>query len=166
MMQSFLSDTVNSWPEALAIETVPSSEDGEPPIRRLIAFSAGEGEGSDASGDALLPQDPDAPGLSPQTPALIVTRPLKLDAPDVLKTIRAIAVRGHFRRGNIRTVLYGSRDLFSWHLVASSRSHFIRNISGSPYRYFRLAILASLSPDESISSISVDFIPRLTNRIR
>lgn len=97
---------------------------------------------------------------------LLVTRPLKLDAPDVHKTIDAIIQRGHFPKGHVQSVLYGSRDLYNWHLVWSSKDHFLRGFRGTPYKYFRIALLCNLAPGESIFGASIQFTPKLTNQPR
>lgn len=99
-------------------------------------------------------------------PGLIVSRPIKLGSPDILKTLDTMIQRGHFRKGNVKCVLYGSRDLLSWHLVRSSHDHFLRGFRGTPYKYFRMVLLCNLDLDESISGCSVNFTPRLTNRLR
>jgi len=97
---------------------------------------------------------------------LYVTRPLKLGAPGVLKTVDTVIQRGFFRRGNVATVLYGSRDLLSWHFVWSSKDQYLRGFRGSPYKYFRIAGVAALSPDESVYGASVWFTPRQTGKPR
>lgn len=97
---------------------------------------------------------------------LIVTRPLKLDAADVLKTVNAIIQRGNFRKGHVQSVLYGSRDLYNWSLVWSSKDHYMRGFSGTPYKYFRIALLCNLSKDESLSGATVQYEARKTNQIR
>lgn len=97
---------------------------------------------------------------------LYVTRPLKLDAANVLKTVDNVIQRGLFRRGNVATVLYGSRDLVHWHLVWSSRDHYLRGFRGSPYKYFRIGGVATLSADENIFGASVQFSPRQNNQPR
>lgn len=97
---------------------------------------------------------------------LYVTRPLKLEAANVLKTIDTLIQRGMFSKGNVSTVLYGSRDLQNWHLVWSSKDHYLQGFRGSPYKFFRIAGVASLSPDENIFGASVSFAPRQTNKIR
>ena len=97
---------------------------------------------------------------------LYVTRPLKLEAANVLKTIDTLIQRGMFSKGNISTVLYGSRDLQNWYLVWSSKDHYLQGFRGSPYKFFRIAGVASLSPDENIFGASVSFVPRQTNKIR
>lgn len=97
---------------------------------------------------------------------LFVTRPLKLDAPDILKTVDTVIQRGLFRKGHVQSVLYGSRDLFNWHLVWSSKDHYLRGFRGTPYKYFRIACVTSLADGESIFGASVQFTPRLTNQPR
>ena len=97
---------------------------------------------------------------------LYITRPLKLEAADVHKTISALIQRGHFQRGDVGTVLYGSRDLYSWHLIWSSKDHYLRGFRGTPYKYFRIAGLAALTDGKSIFGASVNFEPRHTNQLR
>ena len=97
---------------------------------------------------------------------LYVTRPLKLDAANVLKTVDNVIQRGLFRRGNVATVLYGSRDLVHWHLVWSSKDQYLRGFRGSPYKYFRIGGVATLSADENIFGASVQFSPRQNNQPR
>ena len=97
---------------------------------------------------------------------LYITRPLKLEAADVHKTVSALIQRGHFQRGDVGTVLYGSRDLYTWHLIWSSKDHYLRGFRGTPYKYFRIAGLASLTDGKSIFGASVNFDPRHTNQLR
>lgn len=97
---------------------------------------------------------------------LLLSRPLKLDMPDVHKTIDTIIQRGHFHKGNVQSVLYGSRDLYNWHLVWSSQDHFLRGFRGTPYKYFRIACVTSLSEDENIFGASINFTERLANQLR
>ena len=101
-----------------------------------------------------------------ETPGLLVSRPLKLDAPDVLKTMDTVIQRGHFKKGHVQSVLYGSRDLYNWHLIWSSKDHYLRGFRGSPYKYFRIALFCDLSQNESIYGASLQFTPRLTNQPR
>ena len=97
---------------------------------------------------------------------LFVTRPLKLDAPDLLKTVDTVIQRGVFRRGAVMTAIYGSRDLGKWHLVWSSRDQYLRRFHGTPYKYFRIAGIANFSKENFISGCSVSFIPKLTDQLR
>ena len=98
--------------------------------------------------------------------SLFVTRPIKLGAPNIHKTISTIIQRGNFIRGDVGSVLYGSRDLYTWHLVWSSKDNFLRGFRGTPYKYFRIVGIATLSEDKSISGASVVFDTRHTNQIR
>ena len=97
---------------------------------------------------------------------LFVTRPLKMEAANVHKTIYELIQRGHFERGDVATVLYGSRDLYSWHLVWSSKDHYLRGFRGTPYKYFRIAGLATLTDGKSIFGASLSFETRHTNQLR
>ena len=99
-------------------------------------------------------------------PGLLITRPLKLEGANIHKTIDSIIQRGHFNKGHVKSVLYGSRDLINWHLVWSSKDHYLRGFRGTPYKYFRIALLCNLAPGESIYGASVQFTPRLTNQPR
>lgn len=98
--------------------------------------------------------------------AIIVTRPLKLDTPDLLKTITQAIHRGIFTKGDVKSVLYGSRDGINFILVTSSTDHTLRSTHGSPFKYFRFVIIAELSYGESISGTSIVFDTKQTNKLR
>ena len=95
-----------------------------------------------------------------------ITRPLKLGAPDVHKTITGIIQRGQFKKGHVNTMLYGSRDLEKWYPVYGSNDHILRGMRGTPYKYFRIASTFHLERDESVTGCSVDYEPRLNNKLR
>jgi hypothetical protein len=97
---------------------------------------------------------------------LLCTRPLKLDARDVHKTISQLIVRGMFREGHLGAVIYGSNDLYHWFPVNSSVTHELNNKYGTPYKHFRLACVGNLSYDESISGFDAEVMPRLNNKLR
>lgn len=99
-------------------------------------------------------------------PGLLVTRPLKLEAADILKTVDTVIQRGYFRKGNVQSVIYGSRDLFNWSLVWSSKDHYMRGFRGTPYKYFRIALLCDLADDESIFGATIQYETRKTNQLR
>lgn len=99
-------------------------------------------------------------------PGMLVTRPFKLDMPDILKTIDSVIQRGRFRKGHVQSVLYGSRDLYNWSLVWSSRDHIMRGFRGTPYKYFCIALVCNLGKDESISGFTTRFTPRMINQPR
>lgn len=97
-------------------------------------------------------------------PVILVTRPLKIDSPRALKSIQALRVLGDCPASAVRTVLYASRDLSSWQRVASSATARIVNRSGSPFRFFRIALVAYLDRGSSLSSAAIRFTPRLPSK--
>lgn len=100
------------------------------------------------------------------TPVLMVTRPMKLDMPDVLKTISTVVQRGDFNSSNVCQILYGSNDLRHWHIVYSSNNGYMTGFSGTPYKYFRIALFGKLSKGESIYGCVIEYEARMTNRLR
>lgn len=97
---------------------------------------------------------------------LIITRPLKLDYPDVLKTVNTVIQRGKFQTGHVKSIIYGSRDLLHWQLVRSSVDQYLRGFSGTPYKYFSLAMVCNLEEGEDLLGCSIEFTPRLTDQLR
>lgn len=97
----------------------------------------------------------------------LVTRPMKLGAHDVLKTIRTVLQRGYYPPDcSMRQVLYGSRDLFNWFLVSSSGDQRLRGWSGTPYKYFRLCVLFDFGVNDRLAGASVDVTRKGENRAR
>nr|DAM56867.1 MAG TPA: hypothetical protein [Caudoviricetes sp.] len=129
---------VNDYPNALA-----QLDNGN-----LVSFSAPDTKSEDS------------------VKSVVVTRPFKLDLPFDLKTVNTIIQRGLFRHGHVKQALYGSRDGFNWFLVWSSVDEYLRGFSGSPYKYFRLALVCDLQATENLSGCSVQFTPRMTDRPR
>lgn len=142
LLHSDIARPVISYPDALALTAAGD----------LVSYSDNDDSTSDSD--------------SPFRTQFLVTRPLTLDAPDTLKTIDNIIQRGYFRKGHVRSLLYGSRDLINWYLVTSSQNHHLRGFRGTPYKYFRIAAIATLNADESIFGASVQFEPRYTNKPR
>lgn len=97
---------------------------------------------------------------------IALTRPMKLDMPDVLKTVSCVIQRGYFRKGHVKCVLLASRDLFNWFIVWTSGNHILNGFIGTPYKYFRILLLSELSDDENISGCSVKYDARMTNKLR
>lgn len=137
MLLTNITSGVNSYPEALAVDDAG----------HLIDFTQDNDDGK-------------------VLPGLIISRPIKLGDGDLLKTVDTVIQRGNFRKGHVQSVLYGSRDLQSWHPVWSSKDHYLRGFRGTPYKYFRIALTCRLDADESISGASIQFTPRLTNQPR
>ena len=143
LMQSGVLYSLNSYPDAYAVQ---------------------EGKVVDVSPDAIDNSlDNSLAGIK----GLLMTRPLKLDNGDVLKTIDTIIQRGYFRNGSIEgCTLYGSRDLFTWYKIWSSRDHYLRGFSGTPYKYFKIELSCNFSPTESLTGCTVRFTPRYINKPR
>lgn len=97
---------------------------------------------------------------------LLITRPLKLEAPDIQKTVDTIIQRGVFPKGSVAQVLYGSRDMYHWQLVWSSADHYLRGFAGTPYKYYRIAVIGRLREGDSLYGSSIQFTPRLTDQPR
>lgn len=101
-------------------------------------------------------------------PYFLCSRPLSLSSNEVFKTMFACIARGYFRneKGKCGMVLYGSNDLFNWFPIKTSVDKYLRGMAGSPYKYFRIALIGSLSVDESITGISTEFQERWQNKLR
>jgi hypothetical protein len=157
MMITNIDYGINSYPEALAV--TDASTGG---TRSVINLS-----------QEVLTETADDETVPVYVKGLVVTRPLKLDQPDALKTIDTIIQRGKFNFLDtsrtvkpIRSILFGSRDLYNWHLVASSTDHYLRGFSGTPYKYFRIVVLVDFHPDESVYGATIQYTPRYLNRPR
>lgn len=98
--------------------------------------------------------------------SIVVSRPIKLDAYDIHKSVDAIIQRGVFKKGHVKSILYASNDLYNWVPVWSSIDHYLRGFRGTPYKYIRIVLLANLSNDEGITGCSVQFTLRFTNQPR
>lgn len=101
-------------------------------------------------------------------PFFLCSRPLTFGQ-DSYKTMFDCITRGYFssiQAGKCGMVLFGSNDLVNWYYVGSSVNMYLRNIVGSPYKYFRLALMGNLAPKESISALSTEFQSRLQNKLR
>lgn len=100
-------------------------------------------------------------------PFLLITRPLRFGQPDIMKTFRYLVQRNTLRtKSGFIHLIHGSRDLYNWTLLTGSGSFFLRRVSGTPYKHFRVELLGNISADESLSGFDVDMVPRLTNRLR
>lgn len=101
-------------------------------------------------------------------PYFLCSRPLCLSNKDIHKTMFSCIARGYFRNGTGKCgmVLYGSNDLFNWFLIKTSVNEYLRGIAGSPYKYFRVALIGNLATNESISGLSAEFQERLQNKLR
>lgn len=97
---------------------------------------------------------------------MFVTRPIALGDGSAVKSIRHIIQKGYLEKADVCTVLYGSNDLFHWFIIGSSTTADIRNLRGTPYRYFRIAGVSTLSGSKSLFGASCFFEPRHLNVAR
>jgi hypothetical protein len=102
--------------------------------------------------------------LDEEVQVSLITRPFKLDAPDIHKTIRQIIQRG-VRNTGIQA-LYASNDLQNWVSVWACNGARMGAFSGTPYKYFRMVLSLEALSDTSLSGFSVDYVPKLTDRLR
>lgn len=102
--------------------------------------------------------------LDEEVQVSLITRPFKLDAPDIHKTIRQIIQRGVGNTGI--QALYASNDLQNWVSVWACNGARMGAFSGTPYKYFRMALSLEAKADTSLSGFSVDYLPKLTDRLR
>lgn len=106
---------------------------------------------------------------SDNIPFFFCTRPLTLGQRDSHKTMFTCLIRGYWTCDASESngqILFGSNDMKHWFYIGSSIDNNLRNLVGSPYRYFRVAVIGKMNADESISSISTDFQPRWQNKLR
>lgn len=139
MAASTIAKAVHSYPDALAMTSG----------HKLVNYSVDDDEAVTNGADVMA-----------------FTRPLKLGMADIFKTVDTVIQRGHFRNGHISQMLYGSRDLFNWFPVWSSVDSYMRGMRGTPYKYFRIALIGNLKQGETVSGASVQFSTRLTDQLR
>jgi len=150
MYENKLMYGVNSYTDALAVELTDKDGSG-----RLINMSDPYlcGRGDKEYGETFN--------------SLILTRPLEFGYTDTYKTLEDIILRGAqgVERGML--VIWASNDLETWRIIGSSRNHKWRNFSGTPYKYFRIGVLVNeWQEGDTITGVSVDITPRLTNKLR
>ena len=138
MMRSSVMGTVNSYPDAMAMV----KHDGK---LFLADFDNERGN---------------------RSVALVVTRPIKLGDNDTFKTVDSIIQRGTIAKDDIRQVLYASNDLHTWMAIWSSRDAYLRGFSGSPYKYYKLALIAGIEKGKCLQGCSVNFNTRLSDQQR
>lgn len=101
------------------------------------------------------------------TNAIILSRPFRIGTPDTYKTIRQLVPRGFFPLGAVKSALYGSEDYQHWELIASSDNGTIEGITGTPYKAFRIALIATLDTDKhAITGIDISYTPRFNSKIQ
>lgn len=101
--------------------------------------------------------------LQEEADGIIVTRPLRFGETP-LSTIRSVVARGKFNKKNVGMVLYGTRDYANWHYVASSRTYYLTNISGTPYKAYKVVLVAKLGRDEYVSRLTFYYVEKMSGR--
>ena len=98
--------------------------------------------------------------------AYFCSRAIKLDSPDVLKTITDLILRHNTDMYQINTVmLFGSRDLLNWQLVSHSQYR-VRAKHGSGYKYFKLLVEGDFSSWSKIDGFTAEVSAKFTNKLR
>lgn len=91
--------------------------------------------------------------------ALVITRNLNLGASDVRKMIKGIKIRGEYRSGgSAQYILMGSMDGKYFNKLTS--------LKNGSWKFYKIALLLKLYPDERVSWIDVDYESRFTNKLR
>lgn len=99
------------------------------------------------------------------TKGIMLSRPIKL-GDDYFKSVSSVINRGALYRKSGAIVLFGSSDGISYVPIGSAIGHEISRLQGSPYRYFRIAIVCNMKMDESISSTSIYYKEKWRNKGR
>ena len=92
-------------------------------------------------------------------PVVALTRPLHLGDGHLQKRVSEWMACGLFHGSRtldssaLHMAVWGSNDLMHWQLVATSRTHFISGICGTPYRHYRVLIAGWLRQGESIKGL-------------
>lgn len=88
-----------------------------------------------------------------------ISRPVRFDTDEYKSITRLLHEYTHYsNKSFVRMALYGSRD--------GVRYGRINSLRGMGYKYFIFAVYTYLKPNERYSYMSVEFEPRLTNKIR
>lgn len=100
--------------------------------------------------------------------AFLVTRPFKMEAANVMKTIHSLIQRGNLRsKDAVQQALYGSRDLVNWVPIWSSKDIYLRGFRGTGYKYFRLLVfLPEMTQNDGIDGATISYLPRETDQQR
>jgi hypothetical protein len=94
--------------------------------------------------------------------SFIVSRPVKLD--DALFWLRHLIHR-RIGKSTLNTVIYASRNGIDYAVIGSSRKDIMR-FGGSPFRYYKIVVQASLNPDEVLCGMDIEIEPKFNNRLR
>lgn len=94
----------------------------------------------------------------------LLTRPIKMGAEDVYKSINAVV--HHVDGEDVRSVVFGTRDYRRYRVIAARGGCRAGGLCGTGYKAFRLALSASLGAGGSIDSSAFTITPKQTNKLR
>lgn len=119
-----------------------------------------------ATGEVVnLSQKQDYDGTEKEVRTFLLSRPMKL-GDDALKTVNAVVNRGHLRRQEGAVMVFASHDGMNYVPIGSARGYRVTRLQGSPYRYFRVAIVRDMHIGESLAQTSVYFTRKWRNKPR
>lgn len=98
---------------------------------------------------------------------LYTTRPMKLQKPDVMKTVRTLIERSVSHGGVKYLGLWGSRDMMNWVLIGAVQGGRMPRISGTPYKYFIVGGWSQLNINgDAISRLTIEEKDKYTDKLR
>ena len=123
---------------------------------------------ADAGGGTLIGQfNADNAALVGDGKMLYTTRPMKLQKPDVMKTVRTLIERSVSHGGVKYLGLWGSRDMMNWVLIGAVKGGRMPRISGTPYKYFIAGGWSQLNINgDAISRLTFEEKDKHTDKLR
>ena len=112
-----------------------------------------------------LSQKQDYDDTGKEVRIFLLSRPMKL-GDDALKTVNAVVNRGQMRRMEGAVMVFASHDGMNYVPIGSARGYRVTRLQGSPYRYFRVAIVRDMHIGESLAQTSVYFTRKWRNKPR
>lgn len=98
---------------------------------------------------------------------LYTTRPMKLQKPDVMKTVRTLIERSVSHGGVKYLGLWGSRDMMNWVLIGAVQGGRMPRISGTPYKYFIAGGWSQLNINgDAISRLTIEEKDKYIDKLR
>lgn len=95
----------------------------------------------------------------------MLSRPMKFDD-DAYKTVNMVINRGTMDRSIGAVVVFASSDGLTYFPIGSAIGNQVSGLQGTPYRYFRIATVGSMSIKEALSISSIYYTPKWRNRGR
>lgn len=140
-IQQRIVGSVNSYPKCYAM--IDLADEGAD-VRALVNFCE---------------ETTDNESVNMPTNGFLLTRPIKLGDATALKTIRTINAQGEFARSHVDMILFGCSDnaMQNWFLLSSCKGGRMAFKYGTPFKYFRVAIITRLEAGESLDSLTMEY---------